>query len=107
MMSERYERAKIRMVAWLDRRKRSYFTLVPKLLRKDKTLLPMDIMAMADLARFCRAAPGTVLGKTDRDTYILIGRQQVFGRLAEHLSLSPADLFKLYTTERTPTTEDD
>lgn len=105
---QQYREWRARTIQYLDRRKRSYFTLAIRLFRKEKLVAPMDQMALADFARFCRAAPGQVLGKTDRETFILIGRQQAFARLTEHLSLTAADLFRLYSsTEHPPTLEDD
>lgn len=53
--------------------------------------------ALKDLAKFCR------IGKAPyhpdkRKNDILIGRQEVFFRITEHLRLQPDQLFDLYNT---------
>lgn len=82
-------------IEYLHARKRSYFTLITKALRKQPTT-PDDTMALADLARFCRATQDC-LGADERQTYILIGRRQVWLRITQHLSLTPKELFDIYS----------
>ena len=50
---------------------------------------------LADLARFCRAAEST-FHEDDRIAAKLDGRREVWLRIAEHLNLSPEQLYDLY-----------
>lgn len=93
-----------RVIEYLIQRKSSYFFGLPALLRRLSPTPQADMM-LADLARFCRAH-GTCFGKTERDTYVLIGRKQVFDRLTEHLHLPPERLAELYFMYR-PLEKDD
>jgi hypothetical protein len=68
---------------------------------------------MGDLAAFCHHMNAGGVAETDRvvDTnrvMIMVGRQQVFDRIARHLNLKTTDLYKLYTgVGLTPQTGDD
>jgi hypothetical protein len=94
-----------RLVEYLIQRKASYLWLISSLLQKVKPTPAAD-MALADLVRFCRASSDTI-GKTDRDTYILIGRRQVFLRMTQHLKLSPEQLTELYFQYQPPEDDDE
>lgn len=52
---------------------------------------------LQDLANFCRAGRTTVDPNSDRMSYVLEGRREVFLRIMEHLKLSPEEAFQLYT----------
>jgi hypothetical protein len=92
------------VLEFLRQRKASYIFGRPALIRKEQPTPQADMM-LADLARFCRAH-GSCFGATDRDTYVLIGRKQVWDRLTEHLHLSEAQLLDLYSSHKPPTKED-
>lgn len=92
-----------RTVEYLIARKHSYFMGLRALLVGKEPTLAFD-MALADLARFCRATSDTI-GETNRDTYILIGRRQVWLRITEHLHLTPERLLELYSSHRPPQEE--
>lgn len=70
---------------FIRRRRRSYLTAWNADLRA----------VLVDLATFCRAEAST-WGPTDRDTYRLIGRREVWLRLCHHLRLSEDELVALY-----------
>lgn len=92
------------ILEFLRQRKASYTFGRPALIRKEQPT-PLADMMLADLARFCRAR-GSCFGATDRDTYVLIGRKQVWDRMTEHLHLSEAQLLDLYSSHKPPTKED-
>ena len=50
---------------------------------------------LADLARFCRAKE-SVYNVDVHKTHVLIGRREVFDRIAQHLNLSTQELYHLY-----------
>lgn len=52
-------------------------------------------IVLKDLATFCRARE-TVYHESEKMTYVLIGRQEVFRRIEQHLKLEPDDLYKLF-----------
>jgi hypothetical protein len=59
-----------------------------------------DNEALKDLAKFCH------IGKApyhpdQRKNDVLIGRQEVFFRLIDHLKLEPDELYKIYNTPST------
>ena len=57
---------------------------------------PAGERVLEDLARFCRANQ-TVFVPGDPDlTKVLIGRQEVWLRIQQHLGLTPEQLMKLY-----------
>ena len=59
-------------------------------------------MVLADLADFCRAFESpAVPGDHDR-TMLLIGRNEVWHRIQQHLNLSPEQLLDLYTGKGNP-----
>jgi hypothetical protein len=80
-----------RVVDFLRLRKRAYqFTFGQ----------PHHNEALKDLAKFCRI--GTAPWHPDqRKTDILIGRQEVFFRIINHLKLEPDDLYKIYNAPST------
>lgn len=95
---------KQRTIEYLIQRKSAYWFGLPVLLRglkPDEVPGPPLEMMISDLARFCRAT-SDVTGTTDRETYILIGRRQVFLRIMEHLYLPPEQLYELYSKFRPP-----
>ena len=56
---------------------------------------PSGQAVLKDLARFCRVCTPCYEG--DRDLHLIAeGRREVFLRIAQHLNLSPDDLFTLY-----------
>lgn len=57
---------------------------------------PTAQLVLADLARFCRANQSTF--HTDERAHALLeGRREVWLRIAQHLNLSPEELFALYS----------
>lgn len=66
-----------------------------------------DQRVLADLAKFCRANESCVV-PGDRDmSLILEGRREVWLRIANHLNLTPAQLYAIYTGhEFNPAQED-
>ncbi len=57
---------------------------------------PVAEVVLKDLARFCRAHESTF--HTDERTAVLLeGRREVWLRIAQHLNLSEADLWALYS----------
>lgn len=62
---------------------------------------PAGERVLADLAVFCRAAETCgVPGDHDR-TFILIGRNEVWQRIQQHLGLTPVQLQRLYDAKAT------
>jgi hypothetical protein len=58
---------------------------------------PWGEQVLIDLATFCRANETCVIpGDHDR-TLLLEGRREVWLRIAQHMNLSPEQLFALYT----------
>jgi len=58
---------------------------------------PAAVEVLEDLTKFCRGCESAAVpGDHDR-TLILLGRQEVFLRIQQHLNLTPEQLFKLYT----------
>lgn len=56
---------------------------------------------LADLAKFCRASE-TTFHTDPRMTDILIGRREVFIRIAHHLQLTEDQLWSLYGNKQLP-----
>lgn len=57
---------------------------------------PAARMVLEDLTKFCRGAESAAVpGDHDR-TMMLLGRQEVFLRIQQHLNLTPEQLFTLY-----------
>lgn len=52
---------------------------------------------LQDLIRFCRGFETPCDPESDRKTYILIGRHEVWTKIARELSLTPAQLAAIYT----------
>ena len=58
---------------------------------------PADQFVIEDLCRFCRGEEScAVPGDRDR-TFMLLGRQEVYHRIMQHLGLNPEQLFSLYS----------
>ena len=57
---------------------------------------PAGQSVLADLAAYCRANE-TVARPTQDETYILIGRREVWLRIQEYLQLTPEELFAIKT----------
>ena len=58
---------------------------------------PAAMSVLEDLTKFCRGAESAAVpGDHDR-TMMLLGRQEVFLRIQQHLNLTPEELFQLYT----------
>jgi len=74
--------------AFLSRRKKSY-SLVFRENDGD-----VDVV-LRDLARFCRAGK-TPFDKDPQITALLLGRQEVFLRIQQHLNLSEERLYEIY-----------
>lgn len=74
---------------FLRRRKRAY-----QLIFNPKA--PQVQIVLGDLAKFCRATEDTHSGSAVNTAY-LNGRRSVFLRLTQHLSLTPDELFLLYS----------
>ena len=63
---------------------------------------PANVEVLEDLARFCRAKESCAIpGDHDR-TMLLLGRQEVWLRLQQHLQLPPEVLFSLYNGGTAP-----
>lgn len=58
---------------------------------------------LVDLAKFCRAH-STVYTATERETWLLIGRNEVWLRIQQHLNLTDDELWALYGPRQLPTT---
>ena len=58
---------------------------------------------LVDLAKFCRAH-ATVYVATERETNVLIGRNEVWLRIQQHLNLTDDELWALYGPRQLPTT---
>lgn len=67
---------------------------------------PSAQRVLQDLAKFCRAND-TVYHEDQRLTDVLIGRQEVFRRIQNHLNLSSEDLYRLATGKQLDLTGDD
>lgn len=52
-------------------------------------------IVIRDLGAFCRAGQ-TCIAPTDRETYVLLGRQEVFLRIAQNVNMSITELYQLY-----------
>lgn len=58
---------------------------------------PASLAVLEDLTAFCRGRE-TCMIPGDRDrTYALLGRNEVFHRIRDHLELSPEELMAKYT----------
>lgn len=57
---------------------------------------PASITVLGDLAKFCRAVEDTH-SKDALNSAYLQGRRSVFLRITQHLSLTPDELFLLYS----------
>jgi hypothetical protein len=101
-----YETLVKRTVLFLEQRANSYKQCLVGLLHRRKPAAGAADYMLADLARFCRGH-GSCFGATDRDTYVLIGRKQVFDRITEHLHLTPERLLELSMGHKAPTLEED
>ncbi len=99
-----FEELKAQTIEYLRRRKTSYFFGFKALMQRVKPTPQADMM-IADLARFCRAMDD-LTGTTDRETYILIGRRQVWLRIMQHHYMSPEELYDLYSRFKQPTEQD-
>ena len=55
---------------------------------------PAGKAVLADLAKFCRATE-TVFNPDPRLTDVLIGRNEVFRRIQNHIHLTPEELYAL------------
>jgi hypothetical protein len=62
---------------------------------------PAGQEVLKDLLAFCKLAEGPY-GKDDRETYRLIGRQDVLRRIQQHSKLTPEQLFALYNGQPVP-----
>ena len=60
---------------------------------------PEATIVLADLAKFCRANE-TVFHPEQRVTDALIGRNEVWLRIQQHLKLSDDELLEIYTGEK-------
>ena len=58
---------------------------------------PAGQQVMIDLAKFCRANETCVHSTSDRLTYILEGRREVWLRIQQHLNLSSEQLAALFS----------
>jgi hypothetical protein len=57
---------------------------------------PQGKRVLADLAVFCRAAETCGVPGDHDKTFTLIGRNEVWQRIQNHLGLTPTDLLSLY-----------
>lgn len=62
---------------------------------------PSGAAVLRDLAKFCRAT-SPPWGSTPGETARLVGRNEVFHRIIQHMNLSPEELFQVYTENRYP-----
>lgn len=77
-----------RAIDWLTTRARAYRQAF-------NPNSPVDAVVLADLASFCRANEScAVPGDHDR-TMMLLGRQEVWLRIQQHINLTPEQLFAL------------
>jgi len=60
-------------------------------------------LVLSDLAKFCRASE-TTYHLDQRMSDVLIGRREVFLRIAHHLELTEHELWGLYGNQRLPDT---
>jgi hypothetical protein len=61
---------------------------------------PEGVEVLMDLIKFCRGfESAAVPGDSDR-TFMLLGRQEVFQRIAQELCLTPAQLATIYSGGR-------
>lgn len=72
----------------LSSRKKAYGFAFPKGAAHTEVVL-------ADLAKFCRAQVPCI-GADNDETNRLLGRNEVWARIIQHLKLSEVDLFSLY-----------
>lgn len=61
---------------------------------------PKDNEALKDLAKFARVGR-TPFHESQRKTDVLIGRQEMFFRIIEHLKLQPDELYDIYNQPST------
>lgn len=54
------------------------------------------IRVLEDLAMFCRANSAPYVPGDANASHVLIGRQEVWHRINQHLNLSPDELYDLY-----------
>ncbi len=67
---------------------------------------PAGQQVLQDLAQFCRSFE-TAYQENDRLTYVTIGRQEVFWRIANLIDVKLDDMFKLRRKDPIPTFEAD
>jgi hypothetical protein len=84
-ISEKYKQA-MRTLDFVGARQRSYSMALNA---------PAAKLMLADLAKFCRATVPPA-GKTTEETWRLIGRNEVWCRMMEHIHLGPREMYKLY-----------
>lgn len=78
----------------LIRRRRNYVSVFD-------TASPVVQEVLKDLAKFCRAHKSTIVpNATERDTFVLEGRRQVWLRIAEHLNLTDQQIYEIYTGQK-------
>ena len=83
--------------------------MIPELVEKTRQFLqrrqhaytktfqgPLAEVVLRDLARFCRANE-TTFHEDARLHAVAEGRREVWLRIANHLNMAPADLWRLYT----------
>jgi hypothetical protein len=58
-------------------------------------------VVLADLAKFCRATDST-FDPNERTHALLEGRREVWLRISNHLSLTPDQLWEMFTQGATP-----
>lgn len=85
-----------RVVAFLARRKHAYQLTFPR--------SPAQMQVLADLAKFCRADT-TTFHADPRIHAVLEGRREVFLRIANHLNLTPEQLYAIYNAAGPQPTE--
>lgn len=80
-----------RVLDFLRLRKRAYQLAFPD---------PKNNEVLKDLAHFCRANK-TPFHPDQRKTDILIGRQEVWLRICDHLNLQPDEMYEIYNRPST------
>lgn len=71
---------------FLGRRSKSYYLVFRS---------PQGAEVLKDLAKFCRAIE-PCWGATPEDTARLVGRNEVWCRIMQHLKLTPEELYDVY-----------
>jgi hypothetical protein len=67
---------------------------------------PANVAVLDDLSKFCRASETCAVPGNHDKTMMLLGRQEVWLRIQQHLQLPPETLFALYSGGQPPQQKD-